>query len=120
MDVQSILSQSRDAMTVKRVFGDPIERDGVTVVPVANIAGGVGGGGGSSSEEAGEDGEHPVSSGSGGGFGLYATPAGVYVIKGDQVRWEPALNLNRVILGGQIIAIVALLVLRSILKHRAK
>jgi hypothetical protein len=30
----------------------------------------------------------------------------VYVIDHGRVRWEPALNLNMVILGGQIVAIV--------------
>ena len=41
MDVHEVLNQARDAMTVKRVFGDPYEKDGVTVIPVANVMGGV-------------------------------------------------------------------------------
>ncbi|MGH2562110.1 MAG: spore germination protein GerW family protein [Thermomicrobiales bacterium] len=106
MDVQTVLSQARDAITVKRVFGDPIERNGLTVIPVAKVGGG-GGGGGS------KDGD------SGGGFGVRATPAGAYVIKGDSVRWEPALDLNRVILGGQLVAIALFLVVRSILRARS-
>jgi hypothetical protein len=44
---------------------------------------------------------------------------GAYVMRGDQVDWEPALDLNRVILGGQVVAMVALLVLRSIKRSRA-
>jgi hypothetical protein len=36
------------------------------------------------------------------------------------VRWEPAFDLNRVILGGQIVVAVLLLTLRSILKARAR
>jgi hypothetical protein len=40
----------------------------------------------------------------------------VYVIQGDRTRWQPAVDVNRVILGGQIVAIVALLVLRSVLR----
>jgi uncharacterized spore protein YtfJ len=114
MDVQSILSQARDAMTVKRVFGDPIERNGLTVIPVAKVAGGGGGGSGGGSSEEGSG------SGGGVGYGLSATPAGVYVINGDDVEWEPALDLNRVILGGQIVAIALFLVIRSILRHRTK
>ena len=54
----------------------------------------------------------------GGGFGLSAKPAGAYVIRGDKVSWEPAIDVNRAILGGQIVAIVLLLVLRSILTRR--
>jgi hypothetical protein len=85
MAVQELLTQAREVMTVKRVFGDPIEKNGLTIIPVANVLGGAGGGGPASS------GETAV----GGGVGLWATPAGVYVIKGDTVTWQPALNLNR-------------------------
>ena len=38
MDVNDILSQARDTLTVGRVFGEPIERDGVIVIPVAKVA----------------------------------------------------------------------------------
>src|SRR5689334_11010635 len=34
IDVDSLLAQARESMTVKRVFGDPIERDELTVIPV--------------------------------------------------------------------------------------
>ncbi len=112
MDPQDLLAQARDAMTVKRVFGEPIERDGVTIIPVAKVIGGGGGGAGGTTGD-------PASTGSGGGFGLRAVPAGVYVVRGETVRWEPALDLNRVILGGQVVAVVLLMIVRSILKNRA-
>jgi hypothetical protein len=44
-NVDEILGGAREAMSVKRVFGDPIESDGVTIVPVAKVGGGGGGGG---------------------------------------------------------------------------
>jgi uncharacterized spore protein YtfJ len=123
MQIDAAITQARDAMTVRRVFGDPIERDGLTVIPVANVMGGGGGGSGEgpgaepgSSAEA--MGSRPMASGSGMGFGLRATPAGVYVLKDGDVRWEPALDLTRVAIMGQIVGIVFLLVLRSILKSR--
>ncbi len=115
MDPQDLLAQARDAMTVKRVFGEPIEKDGVTVIPVATVIGGAGGGSGTSTEAGGEG----SPSGTGGGYGLRATPAGVYVIKDGTVRWEPALDLNRVILGGQLVAIVLFLTIRAIARARA-
>ena len=114
MDVQNLLSQAHDTITVKRVFGEPIEKNGLTVIPVAKVAGG-GGGGGSSAEG---DGDSGSPAGWGGGYGVGSTPAGVYVIKGDTVTWQPALDLNRVILGGQIVAIVLLLTIRSIVQAR--
>ncbi len=106
MQVDEVLSQARDTITVKRVFGEPIERDGMTIIPVANVMGGGGAGSGDSPSEG---------AGSGVGFGVRATPAGVYVVRGDTLKWEPAVDMGRVILVGQLVAIVALLVLRSIL-----
>jgi uncharacterized spore protein YtfJ len=102
-DVDTVLAQARDSMTVRRVFGEPIEREGLTLIPVANVMGGFGGGRGD--QQSGDSG------GGGAGFGVRATPAGVYVIDHGRVHWEPALNLNAVILGGQILALVMLLTL---------
>lgn len=113
MDVDQVIGQARDALTVKRVFGDPYEKDGVTVIPVAVVRGGAGGG-------AGEAPEGHGGSGSGGGFGLSARAAGAYVIRGGTVTWTPALDMNRVILGGQVVALVAILAIRGVLKARAK
>jgi uncharacterized spore protein YtfJ len=79
-----LLAGARDAITVKRVFGEPIEGEGVIVVPAAKVGGGGGGGG---------DAEHN----GGGGFGLGARPVGAYVIKGDEVRWVPAVDVNRIV-----------------------
>ena len=108
MNASEILEQARDTLTVRRVFGEPIERNGVLMVPVASVRGGAGAGSGESNESQ----EHAA--GGGGGWGVSARPAGVYVIKGGEVSWQPALDLNRVILGGQVVAIIGLLVLRSI------
>jgi len=114
MDPNEVMQQARDALTVKRVFGEPYERDGVTVIPAASIRGGAGGGRG---EGAAPDGAG-TGSGSGGGFGLTAKPAGVYVIDGSKVRWQPAVDVNRIILGGQIVAIAFLVVLGGVLRSR--
>ena len=128
MDVQEVLNQARDAMTVKRVFGDPYEKDGVTVIPVAHVMGGAGAGGGTgpgakpagAGEDAVGEGAGAADSGYGMGYGLRATPAGVYVIKGGDVEWKPALDMNSLTLQRAGVAIVALLVLRSIIRTLAK
>jgi uncharacterized spore protein YtfJ len=111
MEIQDLLAHARDTMTVKQVFGEPYEKDGVTVIPVAAVGGG---GGGGSGEQKGEG------KGGGGGFGMSARPAGMYVIKGEDVKWIPAFDMNRVIMGGQIVAIIALLTLRTIVKTVAR
>ena len=62
----------------------------------------------------------PGGEGSGGGFGYGATPAGVFVIKDGDVRWQPAIDVNRIVIGGQIVAVVLLLTIRAILKKSRK
>ena len=44
MDVNELMQQTRDSLTVTRLFGEPYERNGVTVIPVAIVRGGGGGG----------------------------------------------------------------------------
>jgi uncharacterized spore protein YtfJ len=112
MEVNDVITQARDTLTVKRVFGDPYEKNGVTLIPAAKVQGGAGGG----------DGEGPQGQGrgSGSGFGVNARPVGAYLIRGEEVSWRPAVDLNKVILGGQIVAVVALLTIRAIVKARAK
>lgn len=110
MNVSEIMAMATESAHVKRVFGEPIERNGIVVVPVATVIGGMGGGQGTQTDGSEQ--------GSGAGIGLVARPAGMYIIKGDDAAWRPALDLNRVILGGQAVAVVALLVLRSLLGRR--
>lgn len=110
MDIARTLEQARELMSSRRVFGEPYAVDGVTIVPVAKVGGGGGGGAGIG----GSDGEQ----GGGGGGGFGAKPAGVFVIREGKVRWQPAVDVNQMALGGQIVAIVGLLVLRSVLRRR--
>ncbi|MCK2219141.1 sporulation protein [Actinomadura sp. ATCC 31491] len=110
MDIMELVERSKDAATVQRVFGEPIHHGDVVVIPVARIAqgGGIGQGQGKNDKEEG--------GGSGLGFGHGATPAGVFVIKDGEVRWQPAVDVNRIVLGGQVVAVVLLLMLRAIFK----
>ena len=112
MEVQDVIAQTRDALTVKRVFGEPLEKNGVTVIPVARVQGGAGGGGGAGPEGQGE--------GSGSGFGMSARPVGAFIIQGNDVSWRPALDVTRIVLGCQVVAVVALLTFRALGKARLK
>jgi uncharacterized spore protein YtfJ len=89
-DIDEILRGAREALSAEKVFGEPIEEDGVTVIPAASVRGGGGGGG-------------DTEGNGGSGFGLTATPVGAYVIKDGEVSWKPAVNPNRMILGWQIV-----------------
>ena len=102
MDVFETIASARDAVNVSRVYGEPYERNGVTVIPAAAVMGGGGGGGGDQPDG---------STGSGLGFGLGGRPVGAYVIRGDEVKWEPAIDVSRLLLGG--LAIAGLVLLRA-------
>ena len=118
MEVQEVLGQARDAMTVKRVFGDPIERDGTTVIPVARVMGGAGFGSGPDQGKAGDasSGEGTPPTGSGAGFGMMAGPSGVYVIREGRVAWQPAVAPERMVLVSGVVAFLVLFAVRSIVK----
>jgi uncharacterized spore protein YtfJ len=108
MDVEKLLSRVTDDLTPKRVFGEPIERDGVMLVPVARVRGGAGGGSG------GREGEEGI----GGGGGVDAKGLGVFVDKDGNVSWQPALDVTKLAIGGQLFALVFMLVVRSIVRRR--
>ena len=107
MNALETVSQARDALTVRRVYGDPYQEDGVTVIPAANVMGGGGGGG-------------DTEGNGGAGFGLSARPAGAWVIKDGDAQWRPAIDATRLAMMGQLVAIVMFLSLRSILTAWAK
>jgi uncharacterized spore protein YtfJ len=107
MNVDEMLTGVRDVLTVKRVYGDPIERDGVLVIPAAKVTGGAGGGG---------DNENN----GGGGFGVSAKPAGAWIIRNGEVAWTPAIDATRIASLSMLVAIIFLLTVRSIAKANAR
>ena len=111
-NLDELIATARDSITVKRVFGDPVTHDGVTVIPAAAVRGGGGMGEGDGGEE--------QPSGQGGGFGVSARPVGAYQIKDGEVTWIPAADTTRVIIVSQVILVVALLVLRRRARRRSR
>ena len=117
MDAGNLLDKVSDHLSVRRAFGAAYEKDGTLIIPVALVAGG--GGAGTSRtgrgnpaagrRPEGEDPAHdaapqdPGPRDAGGGFGGLVLPTGVYVVKGDQVRWVPAVDTTIVVLGSLIL-----------------
>lgn len=87
MKIDELMGSARDVLTVKKVYGEPYEKDGLTVIPAAAIRGGAGGGTGH--DEKGQEGE-------GGGFGMTGSPAGAYIVKDGKLTWVPAVDPNRI------------------------
>jgi uncharacterized spore protein YtfJ len=116
MDVENILAKVAENLSVRRAFGAAYEKDGLLIIPVAVVAGGGGGGTGTAAAGGGEAAARPGDlpepapaghdaasqdsgrTGAGGGFGGLVLPSGAYVVKGDQVRWVPAVDPTIVVL----------------------
>lgn len=111
MKLNEVLTTARDAVSARRVFAEPYTQDGTTVIAAARLSGGAGGGAGHDKD--GQEGE-------GGGFGVQGRPAGAYVIKGDSVRWMPAVDVNRVVGVLGAVAIVFMLTRVRMAKLRAR
>jgi uncharacterized spore protein YtfJ len=105
-----ILEQVKDVVSGSTVFAQPLEKDGLTVIPAMKVRGGGGGG-----QDHGDD-----TAAGGGGLGLDARPAGAFVVNGSEVSWIPAVDVNRIIFGAQLVVIIALISWRSVAKARAR
>ncbi|MCA1783754.1 MAG: hypothetical protein ABR500_03845 [Dermatophilaceae bacterium] len=92
MTTDDILTRVGDQLSIRRVFGDVVERDGVMVIPVAVAIGG------------GDAGTSPDEQGSGGGFGGVVRGIGDYTISNGQVRFIPAIDTTALAAMGVLLA----------------
>lgn len=106
--VDGILERLGVAGNVGTVFGAPVERDGITLLPAAVVRGG-GGGGHGGGDGARDDGEDSSGYGEGGGFGLQVRPVGAFVVESGHVRWQPAMDWTRIVLAGDAVLVTLLL-----------
>jgi uncharacterized spore protein YtfJ len=88
------------------VFGEAVERDGVTVIPVAKSRWGFGGGGGKRKYEVG----------SGGGGGALVTPIGFIEITNGGARFQRihTVSLPMIVVSG----VAGFLLLRALVRSR--
>ena len=91
---------------VSTVFGEPVEREQVTVIPVAKARFGFGGGGGSGSRE-GDEG-----SGGGGGGGVAVSPVGYIEVRDDSAEFKRILTRTDVVALAATASIAALVLKR--------
>ncbi|MET0955533.1 MAG: hypothetical protein ABWY68_06240 [Cryobacterium sp.] len=73
------LAENARSIGVTSAYGDPVQIEGVTIIPVALVQYGFGGGGEGGDEEGA----------AGGGGGGMAIPIGAYVKSGGAARFEP-------------------------------
>ncbi|WP_290061747.1 hypothetical protein [Amycolatopsis solani] len=107
MELGQLDASARDLFSAKLVYGEPVERDGAVVIPAAAVFGGGGGGSGDARVAGVRDGA---------GFGVFARPAGAFVVRGGSVTWVPAVDVTRLGLA----AAVAVVALAKILAKRVR
>jgi uncharacterized spore protein YtfJ len=100
--METVAEKLGAAARASSIFSEPIEREGITVIPVAKARWGFGGGVGHRKDE----------DGAGGGGGVQVTPVGFIEIKNGQAEFRPirTLSMPLMILGG----ISTLLLLRRL------
>jgi uncharacterized spore protein YtfJ len=89
------------------VFGEPVERSGLTVIPVAKATWGVGGGSG---EKAGEH-------GLGGGGGMAVAPLGWIEVRDEGAVFKPIRDPRLMAGAGAAAAALTALAVRAILRR---
>jgi uncharacterized spore protein YtfJ len=113
--VERIAERVGGVASASAVFATPVERDGITVIPVAKLRWGFGAGGGSgtsSSQDAG--------SGGGGGGGVLAEPMGYIAFADGHAEFHPihqpmrGLTTAPIILASGVAAWLALTALRRL------
>jgi uncharacterized spore protein YtfJ len=82
--LQALTERFAASANVKQVFGEPIEAQGKTIVPVARVWYHVGAGWGGRKADSGEGGH----GGGGGGGKVVASPVGVLEVTPEGVRFE--------------------------------
>ena len=82
-DRKKVARATLDQASAKRVYGEPIEIEGGKIIPVAAV------------RRCGQQDDDGASERGCGCSCVSVRPVGLVVIRGDQVEWEPIIDLNR-------------------------
>ncbi|WP_162054241.1 GerW family sporulation protein [Pontibacter pamirensis] len=104
--VERIAEKLGGAANAARIYGEPVERNGFTVIPVSKAVYGFGGGAGMKTGE----------EGSGGGGGMVLTPVGYIEISEGSTRFRSIKDPQTIIKIFAISGVLVMLTARSITK----
>jgi len=100
--IQETMDTFLSAANVEAVYGEPVEKDDVVIIPSAEVVSlaGFGVGTGYGINEEGENGEKQVGGGGGGGGGgrVLSRPVAVIIASPDGVRVEPVVDPTKIAL----------------------
>jgi|SRR6185312_16030279 len=90
--VEDVVSKVCSSSSVRSVFGEPLTRGDVTIIPVASVIAGFGAGAGAGRKNEAQTGAHDAGNGAGMGVGggFITQPWGVWEISKNTVRFRRA------------------------------
>ena len=106
------------SVRVKTIFGEPVEKNGVTVIPVARARWGFGGGSNAGGNTRGH--QTGEGSGTGGGGGVTVFPAGYVEVRDGRARFHPIYdpaNVAQIIVASGIVAVLVLRAVRRLMSR---
>lgn len=109
----TVLEPLHGSASVKSVYGEPIEANGRTIIPVARVAYGFGAGYGSNPEKPPDELPTQADEGVGFGGGVSAKPVGVVEITDGETRFVRPTSTSR-----RIVVLLACLVAGYVLGRR--
>ncbi|OFX12887.1 MAG: hypothetical protein A2V59_09125 [Armatimonadetes bacterium RBG_19FT_COMBO_69_19] len=99
-DLQKRFADMQSKAGVQAVFGDPIQLDGRTVIPVASVQYGFGMGGGTGP---GKDKDTEAPGGGGGGGGVRIEPIALIEAVDGTIRVRPIINVTKIVAIGAFV-----------------
>lgn len=102
--LEDLIKKLADNAKATLIFADPVERDGMTIIPVAKMNWGFGGGGGSDKKG--------VTGGVGGGGGIRTIPVGFIQLKGGKARFQPIFDAGKIIMMFAVWGLIGYLIVR--------
>ena len=112
--LKNISGRLEGSADVKRVFGEPMVVDGMTIIPVAKVRYGFGGGFG---EGKGDD---DAGQGGGGGGGVEVAAIGILEVTPEGTRYTSFEDRSRLIKAGFALGLIAMFILGRILLRRGR
>ncbi|HZO72512.1 MAG TPA: spore germination protein GerW family protein [Ktedonobacteraceae bacterium] len=97
--VTQVMDHLTETAKVEAVFGQPIEHNGIVVIPCSEVSVGLGMGFGSGPAVASNaEGKQSTGSGGGGGGGATGRPIAIIIMSKDGVRVQPVVDATKVVL----------------------
>lgn len=102
--LEDLMKKLADNAKATLIFADPVEREGMTIIPVAKMMWGFGGGGGSDKKNA--------AGGTGGAGGIRTIPVGFIQLKGGKARFQPIFDAGKIIMLFAVWGLLGYLIVR--------